>query len=299
MEFSRAGYSTTFSAKAVSAAILMSRFDTINRYLGHATVAGASIVTDELNGKQCRKLRTTTLPTRMDRQTIDKDEDDITHPAFNPVLSDLLPGHRFVHKYSSYESDAYRVLKTENVQFTRFWEHDLTTKKDAKGVPSRTKHFWTRLWRALPWTCPDGRSIGFIAPELTNIEVPTCISSDWDVSTLDREAFWKTDLCPEIRRWSTFRLKDSVLKLEDEDKAEHVCRNLETFFEQCGFDCHCCKQSLLDRCFWCKQPEGWHLRCRNHANFTNYRWKPGTLYDRNNVDVDISIYQMLDRAESP
>ena len=83
------------------------------------------------------------------------------------------------------------------------------------------------------------------------------------------------------------------------DKAEAICRNLETFFHECGWDCHCCQQPLLDRCFWCQKPVGWHLCCRNHTNFTNYRWKPGTLYDRAGADVDVSIYQMLDRAESP
>ena len=39
--------------------------------------------------------------------------------------------------------------------------------------------------------------------------------------------------------------------------------------------------------------------CKTHNDYSNYRWKPGTLYDREGADVDVSIYQMLDRAESP
>eukprot|EP00973_Karenia_brevis_P024384 3362836-Karenia_brevis.AAC.1 len=159
MDLDRPGYSATYSAKAVSAAILMSRFDTINPYLGGATATDGTIVTDPANGKKCRQLAKTTLPAKLGRQTIDKEEDDVTHPASHPVLSlsDFIPGHRFVHKYSSVDSDVYRVLKTENLQYTRFWEHDLTTKKDAKGVPNRTKHFWNRLFRSLPWCCADAK----------------------------------------------------------------------------------------------------------------------------------------------
>eukprot|EP00973_Karenia_brevis_P035443 4885090-Karenia_brevis.AAC.1 len=88
----------------------MSRFDTINRYLGGATATDGTIVTDPANGKQCRQLDKTALPAKLDRQTIDRKEDDITHPALQPVLSDLIPGHRLAHKCSSLESDAYRVL---------------------------------------------------------------------------------------------------------------------------------------------------------------------------------------------
>ena len=95
MDLDRPGYSATYSAKAVCAAILMSRFDTINRYLGAATATDGNIVTDPTNGCQFRQLSKTTLPAKLDRQSIDKEEDDITHPAFQPVLSDLLPGHRF------------------------------------------------------------------------------------------------------------------------------------------------------------------------------------------------------------
>ena len=140
----------------------MSRFDTINRYLGGAVATDGKIMTDPANGYQFRQLNKTTLPAKLDRQCIDKEEDDITHPAFQPVLSDLLPGHRFVHKYSSLPSDAYRTSKIENLQYTRFWEHDLTIKKDAKGVPNRTKHFWNRLFRSLPWSCADQKEMGFV-----------------------------------------------------------------------------------------------------------------------------------------
>eukprot|EP00973_Karenia_brevis_P006857 930618-Karenia_brevis.AAC.1 len=35
------------------------------------------------------------------------------------------------------------------------------------------------------------------------------------------------------------------------------------------------------------------------ATIAIYRWQQGTLYDCAGADVDVSIYQMLDRAESP
>ena len=199
IDLNRPGYSATYSAKAVCAAILMSRFDTINRYLGAATATDGNIVTDPTTGCQFRQLSKTTLPAKLDRQCIDKEEDDITHPAFQPVLSDLLPGHRFVHKYSSLPSDAYRTLKTENLQYTRFWEHDLTIKKDAKGVPNRTKHFWNRLFRSLPWSCADQKEMGFVTPALPADDDLELVINDWHVSTIEQSAFWKNDVPVDMR----------------------------------------------------------------------------------------------------
>ena len=97
------------------------------------------------------------------------------------------------------ESDAYRIVKTENLQYTRFWEHDLTTKKDAKGIPSRTKNFWNRFFRSLPWSCADAKSIGFLTPQLSDNDVPQWVTTDWDVSTIEQSAFWKTDVSEDLR----------------------------------------------------------------------------------------------------
>ena len=101
-----------------------------------------------------------------------------------------------------------------------------------------------------------------------------------------------------MQKMLTLELKDNVIQSDNKDTSETVCLTLKSWIQESGLYCACCqKNSEEEPCRWCYKAEGWHLCEHSHDNYTRYFFRPGTLHAKDN-DVEVVIYQMLDRAEN-
>ena len=239
----------------------------------------------------------TTQPKVLSRKTWDDCPDDPTHPDYNRVISELLPGHRLVSSRGSYKTDVARKLPNSRLQFARFWEYDLSTKVDARNVPARSRHFQQRLFSVLPWWSPDGNRVICILP-VQALTLPPEL--DGFAEVVPMHSF--VSLPTTCRGLSTMYFAEDVLVDKVPDRPEHVCRMLERCFMATGRVCKCCQAELPLRCLWCKQAKGWH-QCQRHMHDSkigfdsplSYLWCPNSLYHFQS-DVEVVITQMLDRA---
>ena len=133
----RAGYTGKVFPHDLILSVLFSTCSTFLRYFGDAreeglgSVQGATKKQAVLRGKTQRSW---TQPQKLSRHTWDGRPDDPCHPDYNKTLSELLPGNRLVSSRGSGKTDVFQKLRNSKLQFTRFWEYDLSTKVDAHGV---------------------------------------------------------------------------------------------------------------------------------------------------------------------
>ena len=127
-EEGRDGYSRKVEGSELLVAFLFSRFQTIGRYLGDER--------DDYTEANIDGPAKTTKCTQsiLSRHIWDGHSDSPTHPEYNNSLSEVLPGSRFVLTTGKRLTDAYRKLRNWKLQFYRFWEHDLSTKKQGNTV---------------------------------------------------------------------------------------------------------------------------------------------------------------------
>ena len=138
--------------------ILLATFLTFCRYFGDARAEAVGTIDNAAPSEMdsvTNKRPKTTIPQQLSRHTWDGRPDDPSHPHYNRILSELLPGNRLVCIRGSYKTDVARKLRNGRLQFPRFWEYDLSTKVDANNIPVRSRHFQQRLLRVLSWWSPD------------------------------------------------------------------------------------------------------------------------------------------------
>lgn len=300
----RYGYNRHLRSAEVHIAMLFARFQVIARYLGEerdeAPVEYGSTETGAVTETQTTQKQI--HPQKLNRCFWDDRPDDPTHPCYNAVLSELLPGERFILTAGRLKTDAYRRLRNAKLQFARFWEYDLSTKKDVMGIPARTNHFKVRLFKVLPWWSPDGKNLITVTPLSDAVfdEAVTKLATQVSLSSWTEKHSWMPATCANLL---AFQMKEEVVGDKAVEGPEHMCRTLEDFFWRTGVVCECCMQDLTKRCLWCTNALGWHL-CQNrmyqrhmaHDDPTAYVWCRHSLYHSDACDTDVAIWQMMDRG---
>ena len=173
----------------IQIAVLLASFKSHGRYLGDERdsheVGGGHDVGDgdeRVDATSSKSMHPQKLSRRAGQW--DGRHDDIRHPDYNTILSELLPGERFIlcgRVATKLRTDAYRKLCNSHLQFARFWEYSLSTTKDAKGIPQRTNHFRQRLFEKLPWwSCDDNTNV-IVTPRTGSI---AWSSQFFDIKTL-------------------------------------------------------------------------------------------------------------------
>ena len=248
----RFGYHLQLSDAEVFLAILFAPFLSFARYFGDARdeklAAGAAVSAGEKTKDSEKGIH----PTRLFRAPTgnwDHVADDYRHPQFNIVISNLLPGEKFIPLQGSLTTDAYRKLRNGKLQFPRFWEYDLSTKKDIDGTPSRTHHFRIRLFKVLPAVSLDSEEVVLATPLTCITEGMKC--NPWvTFNTLGSRVKNRPPQWDDVRGIVVVAPKSREDFNTNHDAPEQVCRYLEEVFVQSDALCECCMRSKELRCNW-------------------------------------------------
>ena len=89
-------------------------------------------------------------PLRITRKNWGSGVDGETHPWFDPVFTELLPGERLVARVMS-KTGAWRRQTNGSLRFPHFISYDLSTKKVRDDRTSSSLRFQNRLFETLPW----------------------------------------------------------------------------------------------------------------------------------------------------
>ena len=144
------------------------------------------------------------FPQQLSRHTWDGRPDDPSHPHYNRILSELLPGNRLVCIRGSYKTDVARKLRNGRLQFPRFWEYDLSTKVDANNIPVRSRHFQQRLFRVLPWWGPDAATVVAMIP-IQDLKLPAAFEGLAEILPKQAIANYETWLPENCQHLSILR----------------------------------------------------------------------------------------------
>ena len=309
MDVSRSGYSRDVSGAEMQLSVIFASFLRLNRYFGDARDLGAECG-DGLQANPSRAAEAAgpqLHPTKLSRHTWDGVLDDMRHPDFDPVLTELLPGEALISSVGARESHVFRKFRNGRLQFPRFIEYDLSFKLDNEGVQQRVRHFQARLFKYLPWLTRGGKDTTVIATIMSPLPY------DIDMSTPALEPYVGVGrlrdyatLCASSQQTlggiRVFWLQPKVIEDLKTMPAEAICLQLEQTFQNAGCVCDCCRAPSEKRCRWCYNAYGWHRclrRCKACGDLASWVWRGGTLFDMQGQDVDACVLQMLDRAEAP
>ena len=130
-------------------------------------------------------------PPRLSRHVFDAVSDDPSHPSYDVVFSELLPGEKLL--FGSQVTDVFQRVRNGRVRFARFMEYDLSLRKDIDGMSSRSHYFRIRLFRHLPWFW-DPASCRLLSPAPFDI-TPGTVSYEASLGTVPLQSI------PCLSRW--------------------------------------------------------------------------------------------------
>ena len=257
-DIARPGYHGDVDHKMLHLSILLATFSTFCRYFGDARAEAVGTIDNAAPSEMdsvTNKKPETTIPQQLNRYTWDGRPDDPSHPHYNRILSELLPGNRLVCIRGSYKTDVARKLRNGRLQFPRFWEYDLSTKVDANNIPVRSRHFQQRLLRVLSWWSPDASTIAAMIP-IQDLKLPAALEGLAEILPKQAIANYETWFPDNCQHLSILRFIAEVLPASETDRPEHLCRTLESCFIGSKRVCACCQADVQLRCLWCQSTTG-------------------------------------------
>ena len=105
------------------------------------------------DGKDNDQAYLCSTPQKMDRNNYQEACDDYLHPLYDPVLSEMLPGERFVmhdgYNTNFNSNDVWKRVQNGSLRYPYLQSFDLLHSKEIFGTTSAEKHYEMRLFRAL------------------------------------------------------------------------------------------------------------------------------------------------------
>ena len=277
-------------------ALCMARFEQVARYLTlySATGDAEDDENDDVNGESQppNAAQQKKAAPVISARTWDAGYDDHSHPAFDPVLSRLLPTTCF-HIELQNRVQLIRRRRNKDLAFARFIWPMPTMKPDAAGVTERSKHFQIRLFARLNWhVAPDAmktrsgiwdrHQLCTLLPEGIDIDTRRVDAylarggvlaqegqlDENDKRERERYLFYRFSQKLSVREGSEPR-DASIIEYTKETAVHHseaICKALDESFSSGESSCECCTKQRLAQlhgqaptCERCANSVGWHI----------------------------------------